>query len=148
MWKAAHRLSLSFFVFWAKPVNYRSLIRRLLGAASLIRLWVINRVSTRWKRSATIECLPFIYSSFRHSFYKDRLTVWAYFRYQFHVARCLWCRIGIKFHTKRSSNPVRTVLNDTQPEIKIHTNCYYQVIIAPQLSIKLSYWLSWSATAL
>lgn len=78
------------FCFSAKYANYRSLIRRLLGAASLIRLWIINRVSTRWKRSATIECLPFIYSSFRHSFYKDRLTVWTHFRYRFHFARWLW----------------------------------------------------------
>lgn len=37
------------------------------------------------------------------------------------------CRRGIKFHTKQSSNPVCTVLNDTHPEIKIHTNSYYKV---------------------
>lgn len=37
------------------------------------------------------------------------------------------CRRGIKFHTKQSSNPVCTVLNDTHPEIKIHTNSYYKI---------------------
>ena len=52
------------------------------------------------------------------------------------------CRRVIKSHTKRPSNPVRTVLNNTQSKIKIHTNCYYQVSIAPKLSIKVSYWLS------
>ena len=58
--------------------------------------------------------------------------------------RC--CRRGIKFHTKQSSNPVCTVLNDTHPEIKIHTNSYYKIWVTLQLSNKVSYWLSWAST--
>ena len=47
-----------------------------------------------------------------------------------------YCRRGIKFHTERSSHPIRTVLNNTHPEIKIDTNSYYKLWIMLQLSNK------------